>query len=151
MIPTWARRLQCFYSILVRLKVLHDAISFMRVLCFYSILVRLKGLLSCCRHLRKASFYSILVRLKVGRLSDSFILGILFLFHTGSIKSDWIEDARNWLTRFLFHTGSIKRSIQSPTHFCKIKFLFHTGSIKSYCSYHICSYSFSVSIPYWFD
>ncbi len=33
----------------------------------------------------------------------------MFLFHTGSIKSEITEFVDDALARFLFHTGSIKR------------------------------------------
>ena len=79
---------------------------------------------------------------------------ILFLFHTGSIKSHHPQVPSSESKGFLFHTGSIKRPLESLLNKCQEffysilvrlkggctgciaspidpnEFLFHTGSIK---------------------
>ena len=125
---------------------------------FYSILVRLKAHLTEKPQPCRIGFYSILVRLKdVWLVSASLWHSQMFLFHTGSIKSQYSRNSTEpCLTTiaFLFHTGSIKSAFASVTSFpyqcfysilvrgksrrcCdnknqgKPEFLFHTGSIKS--------------------
>ena len=59
-----------------------------------------------------ASFYSILVRLK-GEFIRNEIEPQMFLFHTGSIKSQLFIPTHECIRLFLFHTGSIK-SLEKP-------------------------------------
>ena len=118
-------------------------------------------------------FYSILVRLKDPNETEVSYPRLVFLFHTGSIKSvsrfktDYPE-----YQKFLFHTGSIKRLALADEERMINEFLFHTGSIKriqiltTFISiarfYSILvrlkvsngirrTRAMQVSIPYWFD
>ena len=97
-------------------------------------------------------FDSILVRLKAKYVS-LIRQGLMFRFHTGSIKSLAMNERWKDAQTFRFHTGSIKRSEDDPpivdtetgfdsilvrlkvhkrvTNYAyPIEFRFHTGSIK---------------------
>ena len=63
----------------------------MSLICFYSILVRLKVLGDLLKLTVDLGFYSILVRLKVS-VSAYLCAYELFLFHTGSIKRTSVDD-----------------------------------------------------------
>ena len=78
--------LDCFNSILVRLKV-KEVHSYKPLLCFNSILVRLKVRSDLFGQEFQIGFNSILVRLKVAFGYLPVTDRIEFQFHTGSIKS----------------------------------------------------------------
>ena len=103
-------------------------------LSFYSILVRLKAVRFCSLktwHSQK-SFYSILVRLKVTARTDiaqrfqSSFYSILVRLKGYTLQFR----CRCWRCLFLFHTGSIKSQSTCVIRYPKEMFLFHTGSIK---------------------
>ena len=56
----------------------------------------------------KQSFNSIVVRLKVGQVALRDIHGAQFQFHSGSIKSFFVQARFKRLSWFQFHSGSIK-------------------------------------------
>ena len=77
-------------------------------------------------------FYSKLVRLKVIVRLCPLAIATLFLFQTGSIKSEEDFIQVPIIPQFLFQTGSIKRHEESNSNLLQERtFLFQTGSIKS--------------------
>ncbi len=78
--------MRCFYSKLVRLKVIMIEGTLRTNTCFYSKLVRLKADVDMFIEMAYSRFYSKLVRLKAVATFSAATGAITFLFQTGAIK-----------------------------------------------------------------
>ena len=74
--------------------------------------------------------HSTLVRLKL-KEKLCFILGALFTFHSGKIKTTTSFTTTIRLTKFTFHSGKIKTTQLQILSIQEYAFTFHSGKIKT--------------------